>query len=108
MNTVNLLPPGVLPLQSILFNDKVLQLIIELVCALFAVIGKLDGLTEVKAEDTENRLAVYLVLAGFQVNVTLKSNEDVDQLINIVDLFEFNVKSHNFISFPGVAPKTTL
>ena len=82
-----------------LFNDELFQLIIELICILLAFVGQLDRLTEIEAEDTENRLAVHLVLARFEVYVALKSNEDVDQLINVVDFFKLNVKSHFQSSF---------
>jgi hypothetical protein len=42
-------------------------------------------------EDAEDRLSVYLVSSGLKVYVTVKSNKDVNELINVVDLFELNV-----------------
>ena len=75
-------------------NDEVFKLFVKLLCALLLVIGQLNGLTEVKAENTEYRLAVYLIFAGFKVNVTLEAYEYVHQLINVVDLSEFDIKSH--------------
>jgi len=82
-----------------LFNDEGLELIVKLFCANLGFVSELYGLAKVKAENTENRLAVYLVLSGFKVYVSFKTNENIDQLVYVVDLFELNVKCHSMFPF---------
>ena len=82
-----------------LFNDKGLELLVKLLSSGFSVVSQLNGLAKVEAENTEDGLAVYLVLAGFEIYVSIKSNENVNELINVIDLSELNVKCHGYIPF---------
>ena len=82
-----------------LSDNKGLELSAELFCALLLVVCELDGLTEVKGEDTEDRLAVHLISAGLKVNVTVKAYENVYELVNVVNFLKMNVTGHFFISF---------
>lgn len=91
-----------------LFNDKVLELLVKLVRSVLGLVGQLDGLAKVKAEDTEDRLAVYLVFAGLKVYVAVESNENVNELINVIDLSELNIKCHNSIPFKNVFVRKTI
>ena len=90
---------GALPYDLALSDDKGLKLSAELFCALFLVVRELDGLTEVKAENTEDGLSVYLVLAGLEVNVAVEADKNVNEFINIIDFSELNVECHgDFLS----------
>ena len=82
-----------------LFNDKGLELLVKLFRALLGCIRELYRLTKVEAENTENGFSVYLVLARLEVNVTVEANENINELINIIDLSEFNVKCHSDFPF---------
>ena len=77
--------------RSTFSDNEGSKLLAELLCSCLLIVGKLYRLTEIEREDTENGLAIYLVSSGLKVYVTVKSNKDVNELINVVDLFELNV-----------------
>ena len=87
-------------------NDEGSKLFAELFRTVFLIVGELYGLAEIKREDAENGLAVHLVSARFKIDVTVKSHENIDEFVNIVDLFELDIECHGFflseihISFP--------
>ena len=91
-----------------LFNDKGLELLVKLLSSGFSVVSQLNGLAKVEAENTKDGLAVYLVLAGFKIYVTVESNENVNELINVIDLSELNVKCHDFFPFRCVFVRKTV
>lgn len=82
-----------------LFNDEGLELIVELCRTNLGFVCELYGLAKIEAENTENRLAVYLVLSGFKVYVSFKTNENIDQFVYVIDLSKLNVKCHNMFPF---------
>ena len=90
----------------ILVDDEGLELASELFSALLLFIRELDGLTEVKREDTEDGLTVYLISARLEVHVTVKAYEDINELINVIDLLELNVECHNNYSFLNIFAKS--
>ena len=79
-------------------NDEGSKLFAELFRTVFLIVGELYGLAEIKREDAENGLAVHLVSARFKIDVTVKSHENIDELVNVVDFFELNIECHD--SFP--------
>ena len=64
--------------------DVLADLLEEVLCVI-SVSVELDGLGEVKTEDTHDGLCIYCVSAGNEVNIEIISHNDIYELLDIVD-----------------------
>ena len=80
-------------------NDIGGELFEKLVCV-FAVCLNRDGLEQIKAENTHDRLCINNIASRNEINFAVKSNNDIYKITDLCDrgytnllLFHFNLRS---------------
>lgn len=86
---------------SLLFlNYKLCELLEESICGIVIVYAELDGLKQIKAENTHNGFSVNDVASGCEVNVALVSRNCVYEISDVHNCRKSDVFSLHIISFP--------
>jgi len=78
-----------------LFNNVILK-ILEQLFVVLAVSFELDGVHQVEAEYTHDRLCVDDVASGYEVNVAVICGYDLNEILYVLDCCEFDIYGFHF------------